>query len=153
MQSNSSSVEAYLSELPADRREAVEAVREVVVENLPDGYEETVNWGMITYQVPLETYPDTYNGEPLMYAALASQKNHISLYLIAMYMDEEAQEEFERKYRATGKPYDMGKSCVRFRKPDDLPLSLIAEAVASLDVGEFIGQFEEARARRKRTRS
>lgn len=149
MRSSASTVAQYLSELPADRRAAVEAVRQTILENLPAGYEEVMNWGMITYQVPLETYPDTYNGKPLMYAALASQKNHMAVYLIGIYMDDEARQEFEEAYRTTGKRYDVGKSCVRFRKLDDLPLALIGESIASLGVEEFIARVEEAHSVRK----
>ena len=116
MRSDASTVEGYLAELTEDRREAIEAVREGILGNLPEGYEEAMNWGMITYQVPLETYPDTYNGKPLMYAALAAQKNHMAVYLSGIYADEEARQAFEVKYKATGKRYDVGKSCVRFRK-------------------------------------
>jgi uncharacterized protein YdhG (YjbR/CyaY superfamily) len=153
MQSSASSVAQYLAELPADRREAIEAVRQTIVENLPAGCEEVMNWGMITYQVPLETCPDTYNGKPLMYAALASQKHHMAVYLSGIYMDDEARQEFEEAYRATGKRYDVGKSCVRFRKLDDLPLALIGESIASLGVEEFIARVEEARSVRKSRRA
>lgn len=153
MRSSASTVAQYLSELPADRRAAVEAVRQTILENLPAGYEEVMNWGMITYQVPLETYPDTYNGKPLMYAALASQKNHMAVYLIGIYMDDEARQEFEEAYRTTGKRYDVGKSCVRFRKLDDLPLALIGESIASLGVEEFIARVEEAHSVRKSRRA
>jgi uncharacterized protein YdhG (YjbR/CyaY superfamily) len=146
MRSKASTVAQYLSELPADRREAVEAVRQSILENLPAGYEEVMNWGMITYQVPLETYLDTYNGKPLMYAALASQKNHMAVYLTGIYMDDEARQKFEEAYRATGKRYDVGKSCVRFRKLGDLPLALIGESIASLSVEEFIARMEKARS-------
>ena len=125
MRSSASTVEEYLAELPEERREAIEAVRQVILKNLPAGYEEVMNWGMITYQVPLETYPDTYNKKPLMYAALASQKRHMAVYLTGIYMDDEARGEFEAAYRATGKRYDVGKSCARFRKLEDLPLELI----------------------------
>ena len=149
MRSSASTVERYLTELPEDRREAIEAVRQVILENLPVGYEEGMNWGMITYQVPLETYPDTYNGKPLMYAALASQKNHMAVYLTGIYMDHEARQEFELKYKATGKRYDVGKSCVRFKKLEDLPLSLIGDSIASLSVGEFVERYEGARSARK----
>jgi uncharacterized protein YdhG (YjbR/CyaY superfamily) len=145
MRSEANTVEAYLAELPDERREMVETVRQVILENLPKGYEEAMNWGMITYQVPLETYPDTYNGKPLMYAALASQKNYVSLYLTGIYMDEEAREEFETAYKATGKRYDVGKSCVRFRKLDDLPLPLIAESIAWLEVDEFVERMKQMR--------
>lgn len=109
-----------------------------------------MNWGMITYQVPLKTYPNTYNGKPLMYAALASQKNHLAVYLSGIYIDEDLQRRFEERYRATGKKYDVGKSCVRFKKLDDLPLSLIGESVSWLNLDEFIARVEKAQAARKR---
>lgn len=80
MRSNATTVDQYLAELPEERRTAIQATRAVILENLPEGYEEAMNWGMIVYQVPLERYPDTYNRQPLMYAALASQKNYMSLF-------------------------------------------------------------------------
>ena len=147
MQSKAKTVDEYLAELPADRREAVSTVREQIIANLPEGYEEALNWGMITYQVPLETFPDTYNKQPLMYAALASQKNHMAVYLMGIYMSEQDQREFEESYRATGKRFDAGKSCVRFKKLDDLPLDLVGEAIAKYDVDEFIKKSEEIRSR------
>jgi uncharacterized protein YdhG (YjbR/CyaY superfamily) len=140
-------VEEYLAELPADRQEAIRAVRKVVLNNLPAGYEEVMNWGMITYEVPLETYPDTYNGKPLMYAALASQKNHMAVYLTSIYMTEESRQEFEAAYRATGKRMDMGKSCVRFRKLENLPLDLIGDAIASSGVEEFVSRMKQVQDR------
>jgi uncharacterized protein YdhG (YjbR/CyaY superfamily) len=149
MRSEAKTVEAYLSALPDERRESIQAVREVILENLPEGYEEVMNWGMITYQVPLETYPKTYNKQPLMYAALASQKNHMAVYLSGIYMDDSSREEFETAYKATGKRYDVGKSCVRFRKLDDLPLPLIGESIAAMDAQAFIDQYETARVIKK----
>jgi len=146
MQSNASTVEEYLGELPEERRAALEAVRQVILKNLPKGYEEAMNWGMITYQVPLETYADTYNKKPLMYAALAAQKNHMAVYLTAIYMNEEASRDFEAAYRATGKRYDVGKSCVRFKELEDLPLELLGESIASLPVSEFVERAKEARS-------
>jgi uncharacterized protein YdhG (YjbR/CyaY superfamily) len=149
MRSDASSVEEYLAELPEERRKAINTVRQVILENLPEGYEEVMNWGMITYQVPLETYADTYNRKPLMYAALASQKNHMSVYLTGIYMDEEERQDFETAYKSTGKRYDVGKSCVRFRKLDDLPLELIGDSIASLGVEEFVARVEEVGSVRK----
>ena len=149
MRSSASTVEQYLAELPDDRREAIETVREVILKNLPGGYEEVMNWGMITYQVPLETYPDTYNKKPLMYAALASQKHHMAVYLTGIYMHDEGRQEFEAAYRATGKRYDVGKSCVRFRKLQDLPLELIGQSIALFGVTEFVERVKEARSVRK----
>ena len=97
-----------------------------------------MNWRRITYQVPLSIHPDTYSRQPLMYAALASQKNHMAVYLTSIYMDPESQATFERDYKATGKRYDVGKSCVRFRRLDDLPLELIGRAIGSMTMQEFI---------------
>lgn len=145
MQSDAKTVPEYLAELPPERKEALESVRQVILNHLPDGFEEALTWGMITYQVPLETYPDTYNGKPLMYAALASQKRHMSLYLTGIYIDQEKRQDFEENYKETGKPYDAGKSCVRFRKLEDLPLDLIGETIASYDVDAFINKNEEIR--------
>jgi hypothetical protein len=145
-------VEEYLSSLPDSRRRQIEAVRQVILDNLPDGYEEAMNWGMITYQVPLSRYPDTYNGKPLMYAALASQKNHMAVYLTAIYGSERAREQFEAEYRATGKRLDAGKSCVRFQRVDDLPLPLIGRTIASLGVDEFVSQVREITSARRKPR-
>ena len=134
MHSDAKTVAEYLAGLPDDRRRAIRAVRTLIRKRLPPGYEETMNWGMITYQVPLKTYPDTYNGEPLMYAALASQKHHMAVYLTGIYASQESRAVFETAYRATGKRFDVGKSCVRFTKLDDLPLPLIGETIGSMPV-------------------
>lgn len=149
MRSDAKTVEEYLAGLPEDRREAIAKVRDVILENLPEGYEESMNWGMIAYEVPLSTYPDTYNGQPLSYAALASQKNHMAVYLTGMYMDEAAREKFESDYRATGKRFDVGKSCVRFRKLDDLPLPVIGEAIRYLPADEFVARVKAVHSPRK----
>ena len=148
MQSDAKTVEQYISELPAGRKEAIKQVRQTILENLPKGYEEAMNWGMISYEVPLATYPDTYNKKPLMYAALASQKNHMAVYLSGIYINEKVRQNFETAYKATGKRFDVGKSCVRFRKLDDLPLELIGEAIASVSVEEFVKRTKEVHARR-----
>jgi uncharacterized protein YdhG (YjbR/CyaY superfamily) len=148
MRSEATSVDQYIAELPDDRRAAIGTVRDTIAANLAPGFEEAMNWGMITYQVPLETYPDTYNGQPLMYAALASQKNHMAVYLTAVYASDDSRESFLDKYRASGKRLDMGKSCVRFRTLDDLPVDLIGDAIASMDVDTFIEAVESARRKR-----
>jgi len=145
MRSDAATVDQYISELPEDRGAAMSRVREVIVANLPEGYEEVMNWGMIAYQVPLEYHPDTYNAQPLMYAALASQKNHMAVYLTGVYADAAAREGFLEEYRSTGKRLDMGKSCVRFRRLDDLPLDVVGRAVAAFDLDDFITLVEQAR--------
>ncbi len=152
MRSEATTAEQYLAGLPDDRREAIEAVRTVILHNLPAGYEETMNWGMITYQIPLETYPDTYNKQPLMFAALASQKNYMAVYLTGIYVSDEARDEFEKAYRATGKRFDVGKSCVRFRKLDDLPLDLIGQTIAAVPMERLIARVEEGGSARKSKR-
>lgn len=145
--SRAKTVAAYLNEIPEERRAALDTVRKTILDHLPPGYEETMNWGMICYQVPLETYPDTYNGKPLMYAALANQKNHMSLYLTGVYISEDNRDDFTRAYQETGKRMDMGKSCVRFRQLEDLPLDLVGETIESLPVEDFIHAFQSARSR------
>ena len=143
MQSKTNTVKQYLNELPNDRKKAISIVRQTILENLPDGYDEVINWGMITYEVPLETYPNTYNGKPLMYAALASQKNYMAVYLMGCYMVPEIRNEFEKAYNKSGKRFDAGKSCIRFKKIDDLPLDLLGKTIASMDVNEFIELVEK----------
>jgi len=150
MLSDAATVQGYISELPEERQFAISTVRKIIMENLPEGYEEVMNWGMITYQVPLSDYPDTYNKKPLMYAALASQKNHMAVYLIGIYMDDQTRHSFEAKYLATGKKYDVGKSCVRFRKLEDLPLPLIGEAIAAYSVDAFVNQWKQLRSTMKK---
>ena len=150
MQSKAKTVEKYISELDDSRRDAISTVRNVVLENLPDGYEEMMLFGMITYAVPLTVLPDTYNKQPLMYAALASQKRHMALYLTNVYGNESMENWFRERYRATGKRLDMGKSCVRFRKLDDLPLGLVGEAIAKTPIEEFIDIYRRSREGRRK---
>ena len=148
VRSSAATVEEYLDELAPDRREQIEVVRSVVLDNLPQGYDESMNWGMITWEIPLERYPKTYNKQPLMYAALASQKNYMSLYLMCVYTHQGTQTDFERRFKESGKKLNMGKSCVRFKKVDDLPMDLIAETIASTSVDEYIQSYETARGKR-----
>jgi hypothetical protein len=150
VKSTARTVAEYLDELPADRRSAIEAVRATILDHLPEGYEEAMNWGMITYQVPLAAYPDTYNAQPLMLAALASQKGHMAVYLSGIYADEALRARFEADYRATGKRFDVGKSCVRFRSLDDLPLDVIGWAVAATPLDAFIVSYERGRSAARR---
>ena len=138
--------EEYIASLPEDRAEQIGELRELILRHLPAGYVELIDFGMISYVIPLETYPETYNGHPLMYAALASQKRHMSLYLMNVYGDEESQRWFVEGFAAAGKKLDMGKACVRFKKLDDLPLEVIAEAIARTPVPDYIAGYEDSRA-------
>ena len=147
--SEAATVDAYLAELPPDRREAIAAVRSVVLDNLPDGYEEVMQFGMIGYVVPLSTVPKTYNGQPLQYAALASQKRYMTLHLNNVYGDEQVEKSFTEGYRASGKKLDIGKSCVRFKRLHDLPLDVIGKTIAATSVTEFVRAYEASRRDRR----
>jgi uncharacterized protein YdhG (YjbR/CyaY superfamily) len=143
------SVDEYLAELPQGRREVVSAVRDVILRNLPEGYEETMSWGMISYEVPLKRYPDTYNKRPLMYMALAAQKNHFAVYTTGVYMDPRGEEWVRGQFEKAGKKLEMGKSCIRFRKLENLPLEVIGKIAGSQTVEEFLEGYERV-GRRKR---
>ena len=131
-------VEQYLDSLPDDRRAELERVRGVVRKNLPAGFVEATGFGMICYTVPLSVHPDTYNKQPLMYAALASQKNYLSLYLMRVYGDRKQEQQLRDAFAAKGKKLDMGKSCIRFRRAADLDLDVIGEIVASTPMERWI---------------
>lgn len=145
MQSDAATVEEYLDALPEDRRAAIRRVRDTINEHLPEGYVEQMDWGMISWVVPLETKPDTYNGKPLCYAALASQKRHMAVYLMGLYTDGPELGWFQQQYADRGLELDMGKSCVRFKRLQDLPLDILGEAVAAIGVDEFIARYETSR--------
>ncbi|MGD9703259.1 MAG: DUF1801 domain-containing protein [Acidimicrobiia bacterium] len=145
VKSVATTVEEYLALLPGDRRTAITAVRDTIVSHLPAGFEEVMQYGMISYVVPLERYPDTYNGQPLAVASLANQKNHMALYLMGVYGDDGAQQWLRERWTATGRKLDMGKSCVRFKRLDDVPLDLVGEAIARTSMEDFIALYENAR--------
>lgn len=128
----------YLASLPQDRREVISAVRELILRNLPEGYQETINWGMLSYEVPLETYPDTYNKKPLSYVGLAAQKNYNSLYLMSVYQDPADYQELMEAFARMGVKPNMGKSCIRFKKLDQIPLEIIARLIAKTSVQDFV---------------
>jgi uncharacterized protein YdhG (YjbR/CyaY superfamily) len=145
--SKAATPEAYIAELPPERQELVARIRDIVNANLPDGYVERMSWGMIGWELPLERYPDTYNGQPLVYAGLAAQKNHTALYLNCVYASEERTRRMTEAWAAAGKKLDMGKSCIRFKKVEDLAEDVLAEAIRSVPPDEFIAEYERVRAR------
>jgi len=140
--SKATRVADYLAELPADRRKVLAAVRSVIRRNLPKGFKESVGYGMICYSVPLSTYPDTYNGQPLCYAALAAQKHYYAVYLMSVYGDAAKTRALKDAFKKAGRRLDMGKSCVRFKTLDDLPLDVIGETIASTPLKAFIARYE-----------
>lgn len=135
--------EEYLDALPEDRREALGAVRDTVNGNLADGLEETMQHAMISWVVPLERYPDTYNGEALVIASLASQKRHMALYLNCEYA---SPTDFRDRWVATGRKLDMGKSCVRFRRLEDVALDVVGNTIARVTPESFIAAYEASRS-------
>ena len=145
MQSKATTVEQYLAELPADRREALQTVRLAILKNLPKGYEEGMQYGGIGYFVPHSVYPPGYHcdpKQPLPFAGLASQKNHMAIYLMCVYADSEHEAWFREAWAKTGKRLDMGKSCVRFKKIDDVPLQVIGQAIKRVPARKFIEHYE-----------
>ena len=143
--SKATTVSQYLVELPDDRRAEIEKIRDLVNDALPAGYREGLSFGMIGWVVPFEDYPDTYNKQPLAYAGLAAQKNYNSLYLNCVYASPGRTERLRAAFAAAGKKLDMGKSCIRFKRADDLPLGPIRDEIASTPPAEFIRIYEQAR--------
>ncbi len=145
MQSKATTVKQYLSELPADRRAAIEVVRKIILANLDKVYEEGIQYGVIGYFVPHKIYPNGYHcdpKQPLPFAGLASQKNYMSLYLMYCYGGEQEEDWFRAQWAKTGKKLDMGKCCVRFKRLEDLALDVIAETIARVPARKYIEQYE-----------
>lgn len=143
--SKAATVAEYLAALPEDRRRVVSKVRSVIRKHLPKGYKENIGWGAITYEIPLAKFPDTYNGQPLCYAALAAQKNFYTLYLMGPYGDPKQRAALEDAFKSAGKKLDMGKSCVHFKDVDDLPLPAIGKLIASIPAERWIETYKASR--------
>lgn len=146
VQSKAASVSQYLAELPPERRAVVSKVRDLVNAHMPAGYVETMAFGMIGWGIPLSRYPETYNKQPLGYVALAAQKNGYSLYLMGVYGVAEQEKKLRAAAAAQGKKLDMGKSCLRFKQAEDLPLDAIGELIASMGVDDYIAVYEASRS-------
>ena len=148
MQYDVETVEEYIAALPEERKVIIEKLRNVILANLPEGYEEQLSYGMIGYVVPLSRYPKGYHakeGEPLPFLSLASQKNYIALYHMGLYRNPILEEWFVEKYadRVPTK-LDMGKSCIRFKNPKHIPYDLIGELCQKITVDDFIRKYEES---------
>jgi hypothetical protein len=142
-------VKSYLEGLPADRRATIEKVRAMVSRNVPRGIEETFDYGMITWVVPFSIQPDTYNGKPLMFAALASRKNNCTVYLTSVAGDEKIEGRLRDGFKRAGKRLSMGKSCIHFKTLADLPLPVIAEAISATSMKRFLAIHTSARGTKK----
>jgi hypothetical protein len=147
-QGQAKTVGEYLASLPEERRAVVGRLRSLVKKHLPEGYKEQMGWGVITYAVPLTILPDTYNGEPLCYAAIAAQKNYYSLYLMGVYGNAAKTKRLSDAFRQSGKKLDMGKACLRFKSLDDIPLDAVGEVIASTPMDKYV---EIYKAGRKKT--
>ncbi len=151
--SKAATVADYLAALPADRRAAMEAVRKVILKNLDKDYEEGMQYGMIGYYVPHRIFPAGYHcdpKQPLPFAGLGAQKNHMAIYLMCAYGSPELQEWFKKAWAKSGKKLDMGKSCIRFKKAEDVALDVIGEAIAKVPAKKYIARMMEfAKSRQK----
>ena len=145
VKSAAATVAEYLLELTEDRREAIAQVRQVILDHLPEGYQETMQYGMISYVIPLERFAKTYNKQPLAVVLLAAQKNYLSLYLMGVYGDPTIEQWFKERYQRSGHKLNQGKCCLRFKRVADLPTDLIGEVVARVSVDDFITMYETAR--------
>lgn len=145
VQSNAKTAAAYLAGLPPERRRIVAAVRDVILRNIDPGFRECMQHGMISFAIPLERFADTYNGQPLGLVAIAAQKGYCSVYLMNVYGDPKTERWFRAEWQKTGKKLDMGKSCVRFKSLDDIPLDLIGRAVARTTADAFIRHYQAVR--------
>lgn len=147
MQSKAVTPNQYVAELPDERRQAIENLRIVVKNNLPAGFEEVMSYGMLGYVVPHSIYPNGYHcnpKDPLPFFAVASQKNSINIYHMAMYMDKNLYDWFVTEYaKHSSKKLDIGKSCVRFKKTEDIPIELIGALVSKITTNDWIAMYEK----------
>lgn len=146
MKSEATTADAYIHQLPESRKDSMQRLRKVILENLPDGFEETISYGMIGYVVPHSLYPSGYHCDPklpLPFLNIASQKNHIGFYHMGIYANEELMEWFKKAHsEAVPTRLDMGKSCIRFKKPDQIPYSLLGELCTKMEVEQWIDLYE-----------
>lgn len=140
--SKAATVQEYIDTLPVEKAEVIREMRAFILQHLPEGYQEVMNWGMICYEVPLSTFPDTYNKQPLVYAGLAAQKNYHSLYLMNTYWDQGKMDALLKAYIEMNRKPDMGKSCLHFKQPSDLPLTAIGQIIAATPMEQFVEDYK-----------
>jgi hypothetical protein len=153
MISKAATVEQYLAELPPDRREAISTIRETILANLDEGFQETMQYGMIGYSVPHSIYPAGYHcdpRQPLPFAGIGNQKNHIGIYLFCIYGSDGESTRFQEDWKKSGKRLDMGKGCVRVRKLEDVPLDVLGATIKRAKLKDFIEVYEAAFKSRKK---
>lgn len=148
MTSDAKTAAEYVESLPEDRKAAISKVRAIIRKNLPKGFAEVMQYGMISYVVPHKLYPAGYHTDPkqaLPFAALASQKNNMAIYLMTIYQDPALEKWFRAQYAERGLKLDMGKSCIRFKKLEQVPLDVIGEVIAKVPVADYIARYESER--------
>ncbi|MCD6069036.1 MAG: hypothetical protein K0S33_3862 [Bacteroidetes bacterium] len=147
MQSKAATPEEYMDSLPDDRKKAMTELRKVIKKNLPKGFKESMGYGMLGYAVSHSVYPDGYHCDPkvpLPFMSIASQKNFIAVYHMGMYADKKLLDWFVGEYPKHSKTkLDMGKSCIRFKKPDQIPFELIGELASKMTAEEWISVYEK----------
>ena len=139
----------YIASLPGDRAKTIATVRALVNNHIPRGYDECLVWGTIGWTIPLSRYPDTYNKQPICYVALSSQKNYCSLYLFGAYWSANQLDQLKAAFKAAGKKLNMGKCCVSFKSPDDLPLEAIGKLISAISSEQWIEIYEQSRLKTK----
>ncbi|MGE0638154.1 MAG: DUF1801 domain-containing protein [Bacteroidia bacterium] len=153
MQSKATTPEEYLQSLPEDRKKAMTELRKVILANLPKGFKEGMGYGMLGYCVPHTLYPDGYHcdpKQPLPFMSVASQKNFIAVYHMGVYSDPELLKWFTEEYAKHSKTkLDMGKSCIRFKKPEQIPFKLIGELASKMTPQQWIDRYESLYKKRK----
>lgn len=148
VQSSAPTVAGYLASLPPDRRTLVAKVRTAVKRAMPKGYKEAMGFGMICWSVPLSVLPDTYNGQPLCYVALAAQKSHTALYLMGPYGNPTLLAELKVGYKAAGLRLDMGKSCLRFKSLDDIALDVVGRVISRVPMATYVAVYQKSRRKK-----
>lgn len=146
MQYEAKNVDEYISQIPAERQSAMQKLREVILENMPEGIEETIGYKMPAYVIPKSIYPSGYHCKPfppLPFVNIASQKNYIAFYHMGIYMDEDLMAWFKAEFaKVSSKKLDMGKSCIRFKKPEDIPFELMGELMRKMRIEDYIAAYE-----------
>jgi hypothetical protein len=148
MRSKAQTVSQYLREISDSQRDSMKRARAVIKKNLNEGFVETINWGMISYEVPIAAYPETYNKQPLLFAGLAAQKNNISLYLMCIYQEPSLMETLKDEFKKIGKKPNMGKSCIRFKSVDDVPIDAIGKIIKKITLKQFIRRYEGVKGKK-----
>jgi uncharacterized protein YdhG (YjbR/CyaY superfamily) len=138
-------VDEYIAALPENQRAVIKTMRAWIKKHLPKGYEESMTWGVPSYEIPLKRYPNTYNSQPMGYLALAARKNSYTLHMMSVYANKAQLKKLQDAFKKAGKKLDMGKACIHFKQPDDLPLDEMGKMIASVPVDKYIACIDAAR--------